>query len=76
MDFHLLWMLFGMFCTAVAVDREQPWVRWFLLGLVFGPFGFVLTLLACPQRRCLFCRRSTSQEQVTCPHCQITDSTG
>jgi len=40
----LLWILFGFFSAALAAHKNRSAVGWFLMGVLFGPFGLLVAL--------------------------------
>lgn len=53
MEFLLLWLLFGIVSAVVATNKGRSGCGWFALGVLLGPFGFILALVV-----------SKNQEQV------------
>ena len=41
----VLWVLFGLFSSAVAESRGRSPVAWFFVGLTCGPFGFTVAMM-------------------------------
>jgi hypothetical protein len=42
MEIVLLWLLFAIFSGALASSKNRTFIGWFLIGLLFGPFGLLV----------------------------------
>lgn len=42
MEIAILWALFAFFSGAIASAKKRSFFGWFLLGLLFGPFGLLV----------------------------------
>ena len=40
----IVWIVSGLACWAIANSRKSTPVSWFVVGLLLGPFGVLLTL--------------------------------
>lgn len=47
----LLWILFGFFSSALAAHKNRSAVGWFLMGVIFGPFGLLVALFPPLEKR-------------------------
>jgi hypothetical protein len=74
----MLWVwavLFTVFCAAVGalIGKYKNAVRRdALLGAVFGPFGWIVSLLlpkVQPKRQCPACKRPVDAADAHCRHC-------
>ena len=45
MEFGLLWLVFAVFAMIGAGQKNRSGVGWFLVGLLFGPFGLLVYLM-------------------------------
>ena len=45
MEFVLLWLVFAVFAMIGAGQKNRFGVGWFLVGLLFGPFGLLVYLM-------------------------------
>ena len=45
MEYIFIWLLFAIFSAVIASSKNKSTVGWFLIGLLFGPFGLVVGLL-------------------------------
>ncbi len=71
-------LLIGIFSGALASSRNRSFIGWFLIGVILGPFGFLVAafpkldikqkLTKCPPQ-CLSCAYRISEDAITCPSC-------
>lgn len=47
----LFWLLFGFFSAALAAHRNRSAFGWFLIGVLFGPFGLLVALFPPLEKR-------------------------
>lgn len=45
MDFLITWMFIGLISALIASRKGHSGCGWFLLGILFGPFGLVFALM-------------------------------
>ena len=48
MEFILIWIFCGIVCSMIAKGKGRSGCAWFALGILFGPFAFVVAAL--PQK--------------------------
>ena len=46
-----LWLLFGIVSAVVASKKGRSGCDWFALGVLLGPFGFILALVVSPNQK-------------------------
>lgn len=66
MEIAILWLLCGIASAAIANSKGRSGCGWFLLGILFGPFGFVVAAL--PSMKTAP-RAPTPKTHVQCPDC-------
>ncbi len=70
-DKNLLWWTICAIIASVVGARKGRPVLGFLLGLLCGPIGILITLLIKGNRReCSHCRERIHKNASICPHCQ------
>ena len=40
-----MWLLFGVVTAVTAANKGRNWFGWFVLGVLLGPFGLILSLV-------------------------------
>ncbi|MDT8383313.1 MAG: zinc ribbon domain-containing protein [Gammaproteobacteria bacterium] len=71
MGYFLLWLLFGFASALVASSRGGRGFLYFIIGVIFGPFGLLFSFLAGPDKiECQFCKKTIREDATVCPHCQ------
>jgi hypothetical protein len=65
--FLIGWSLFAMATAFVADRRGGLPLTWFLLGILFGPLAFAVSLTA--GKRCKFCQSWIPKEASHCRAC-------
>lgn len=71
----LLWFFFPFAAASAASERGHNAIGGFLLGLLFGPLGWLHMLLSPigttgDYRACAHCREPARRTARICPHCQ------
>ena len=46
MEIVLLWFLFAIFSAIIASNKGKSAIKWFFVGLLFGPFGLIVGFLS------------------------------
>ena len=69
MELFGFWLLCGMVSAVIAVNKGNSGCGWFLLGLLLGPIGLVLSLVVQGKPRLVEEKRLHSGESRRCPAC-------
>lgn len=64
----LIATMFGVSSAFVAKNKGEKSLRWFVIGFLLGPFGLLISLLACGQR-CPECDKLISKNARVCAGC-------
>jgi hypothetical protein len=63
------WLPFGVVSAVVAKNRGRSGCGWFLLGILFGPFGLILAFVVAKNQAVLEQRLVQRGEMQYCPYC-------
>lgn len=64
-----LWMISGIIGAAIGGAKDAAGAG-FLLGLLFGPLGWLLALLPDGRPKCPYCRGRVDRQAWICMHCR------
>ncbi len=69
MEILLLWLLCGIASAVVATNKGRSGCGWFALGVLLGPFGFILALVVAKNQEEVEKRSIQIGDMKKCPHC-------
>jgi hypothetical protein len=69
MELLLIWFLFGIVTAVVATNKGLNGCGWFMLGVLLGPFGFILSLVVSRDRSAVERSALRAGDMKKCPHC-------
>ena len=67
--FVFIWLLFGIISSIVATSKGRSGCGWFILGILLGPFGFILALIVSANRPEVEAQAVRSGDMKKCPYC-------
>lgn len=65
----IFWLFFGLITAKVATDKGRNGCGWFTLGVLLGPFGFILALIASKNEPVIEEQALMSGDMKKCPYC-------
>ena len=70
MHFVLIWFICGIIAAMIGSKNGETGLA-FLMGVLFGPFGFLFVILSKGNRRnCPYCMEIVHKNARLCPHCR------
>lgn len=73
MGIVIFWLLCAIFSAALASSKNRSGFGWFLLGLLFGPFGLLVAFFPKVETSPLSASAEAVREETrTCPFCAET----
>ena len=80
MEYVLVWLVFGVVSSIIASNKGNSGCGGFLLGVLLGPIGLIITLLSSGNnngnypsknytRRCPYCAELVNHQAIVCKHC-------
>lgn len=69
MEIAIIWLLFGIVTTVVATNKGRSGCGWFILGVLLGPFGFILSLVVRKNEPVVEREAVESGAMKKCPYC-------
>ena len=69
MEIIIVWFLFGVISAVVALNKGRSGCGWFALGVLLGPFGFILALVVPKNQEAVEAKTVQSGEMKKCPYC-------
>jgi hypothetical protein len=69
MTFLIVWILFGIASAIVASNKGRSGCGWFALGVLLGPFGFILSLVVSKDQQAVEKEAVDSGQMKKCPYC-------
>lgn len=65
----ILWLLCGVLGGIIASHKGRSGCGFFLLGIVLGPIGLILSLVASREQKAAERRFAAPREMKKCPYC-------
>ncbi len=69
MEFLIIWLMFGIVSAVVASNKGRSGCGWFALGVLLGPFGFILALVVPKKQEVVEKESVQSGSMKKCPYC-------
>ena len=70
MEFAVItWILFGIVTAVVAANKGRSACGWFVLGVLLGPFGLILSLVVAKNQPAVERAAITQGDMKKCPYC-------
>lgn len=71
MEWLIFWILCGVGAALIASSKGGSGFLWFIMGILFGPFGLLFAFFAGPSRvDCPHCKSRIREDATVCPNCQ------
>jgi len=64
-----IWILFGLAAMMIATSKGSKGGTWFLLGILFGPFALIASLMI-TGIECPYCKKKIHKDALICPYCK------
>jgi hypothetical protein len=65
----VIWILFGIITAVVAANKGRSACGWFILGVLLGPFGLILSLVVAGNQPAVEKQAITRGDMKKCPYC-------
>ena len=75
MELLFIWLLFGIFSAILASNKGRSGCGWFIVGILFGPFGLLVGLMSPVGKESpgVYSQPATSETgEFPCPSCGKT----
>jgi len=69
MELIFIWLLCGIISAIVALKKGRSGCAWFALGVILGPFGFIISFVVPKQVKVIEKKAIQSGEMKRCPYC-------
>lgn len=69
MEYLVIWLLFGVISGVVATNKGRSGCGWFLLGVLFGPFALIASLVVPADKQVMDAEKIVSGAMKRCPYC-------
>jgi hypothetical protein len=69
MGYLLIWLLCGIISAIVASNKGRSGFGWFIIGLLLGPLGLILSLAVSKKQKALEAKAVETGSMKKCPSC-------
>jgi hypothetical protein len=69
MDLLVVWLLFGIVSAIIGSSKGRNGCSWFLLGVLLGPFGLILSLVVSKNQSAIEEKMLKDRKAKKCFHC-------
>ena len=69
MEIIIIWFLFGIVSAVIASKKGRSGCGWFLLGVLLGPFGLILAVVASRRQGIVEKKAVQNGTMKKCPYC-------